>query len=72
MVIHGGIDGFSRLIVYLHCSNNNYAQTVLNHFVTATESYFIPSRVRSDKGLENLKVAEFMLSHRGFDILNFI
>ena len=23
MVIHGGVDGFSRLILYLHCSNNN-------------------------------------------------
>ncbi len=26
-VIHGGIDGFSRSIVYLKCSPNNYAAT---------------------------------------------
>lgn len=24
-VVHGGIDGFSRTVVYLHCSNNNHA-----------------------------------------------
>ena len=23
LVIHGGIDGYSRLITFLHCSNNN-------------------------------------------------
>ena len=28
LVIHGGIDGFSRLITYLHCSNNNRSDTV--------------------------------------------
>ena len=33
MVIHGGIDGYSRLIVYLSCSNNNRADTV--HHVSA-------------------------------------
>ena len=27
-VIHGGIDGFSRSIVYLKCSPNNYADIV--------------------------------------------
>ena len=28
-IIHGGIDGFSRMIVYLHCSTNNQAGTVM-------------------------------------------
>lgn len=37
MVIHGGIDGFSRCIVYLQCSHNNKADTVLNLFVEATQ-----------------------------------
>ena len=67
MVIHGAIDGFSRLVVYLHCANNNLASTVLKQFVSGTMSYFIPSRVRCDKGTENIDVAKFMLLERGFD-----
>ena len=67
MIIHAGIDGYSRLIVYMKCSNNNKATTVLDLFTEATKSYFVPSKVRSDKGSENVKVAEFMLSYRGFD-----
>ena len=27
LVLHGGIDGFSRLVVYLHCSTDNRAST---------------------------------------------
>ena len=67
MVIHGAIDGYSRLVLYLHCANNNLATTVLQQFVAATESHFIPSRVRCDKGTENIEVAKFMLLQRGFD-----
>lgn len=66
-MIHGGIDGFSRCIVYLACSNNNRSQTVLSLFKEACSNYFIPSRVRCDRGGENVEVARFMLSHRGFD-----
>ena len=29
LVIAGGIDGYSRLITYLHCFDNNQASTVL-------------------------------------------
>ena len=28
IVIHGGIDGYSRKVVYLHASSNNRASTV--------------------------------------------
>ena len=31
-IIHGGIDGFSRTIVYLNCVINNNAETVLSCF----------------------------------------
>ena len=30
LVVHGGIDEFSRLITYLKCSNNNKASTVVD------------------------------------------
>jgi hypothetical protein len=63
IVIHGGIDGFSRLIVYLNASSNNRAETVLQHFSKAINEYGLPSRVRSDMRGENVLVAQFMLRH---------
>ena len=63
MVIHGGIDGFSRILVYLRCSTNNRASTVLSCFLQAVERYGLPSCVCSDKGGENVDVSLYMLSH---------
>ena len=67
MVTHGGIDGYSRLIVYLQCSSNNKSFTVYKLFLEATRRYGLPSRVRSDQGGENCSVALYMLRHRGID-----
>ena len=64
MVIHGGIDGFSRLPVCLKASTNNTSGMVLNHFLGAVASFGLPLRVRCDKGGENVQVSEYMLSHR--------
>lgn len=67
IVIHGGIDGFSRLIVFLHASTNNRATTVLNYFREAVVKYNLPSRVRCDLGMENFEVARYMLETRGLN-----
>ena len=50
--VHGGIDSYSRLITYLHCSTYNTASTVLQHFCNGISTYGCPSRVRSDHGGE--------------------
>ena len=64
-MIHGGIDGYSRLVVFLRISTNNRAGTVLEAFKDACQQHGLPERVRSDKGGENVSVAEFMLARRG-------
>lgn len=66
-VIHAGIDGHSRLITYIQCSNNNRADTVMESFLNATYEFGIPSRVRSDNGGENIRIWEFMEQARGYD-----
>ncbi|XP_033122217.1 uncharacterized protein LOC117121206 [Anneissia japonica] len=64
-VIHAGIDRFSRLITYLHCSDNNNAETVSRLFESAVDRYGLPIRVRSDHGGENQGVWEKMFAERG-------
>ena len=65
MVVHGGIDGYSRMMIYLSCSTNNRSLTVYRLFRKAREEYGVPSRVRSDKGGENILVCQLMISCRG-------
>lgn len=72
LVTHGGIDGFSRLIVFLHCSSNNLAATVLDLFMKATVEYGLPSRVRGDYGVENNLVHSFMEERQGLDRGSFL
>ena len=64
-VVHGGIDGYSRLIVFLRAATVNRATTVLTCFQEAVQQYSLPSRVRCDLGLENVEVGRFMLDQRG-------
>ena len=65
LVVNGGIDGYSRLVVFLSCSSNNRAETVANLFLGATTEFFWPSRVRTDKGGEKSEVARLVVEKRG-------
>ena len=64
-VTHGCIDGFTRFITYLKCSTNNKSKTVLQLFQQAIEVNNVPSRVRGDRGGENVLVADKMIELRG-------
>lgn len=65
MVIHGGLDGYSRLITFLGASDNNRAKTVASLFKGGVEAWGWLSRVRADHGREKVQVAELMEGHRG-------
>lgn len=68
IVIHGAIDGYSRLIMFLRVSTNNRSDTVMSAFSSAIEEYGLPSCIRTDRGGgENIRVAQFMLEHGGPD-----
>ncbi len=58
---HGGIDGYSRTVVFLRCSNNNEARTVFSAFTDAVQVHGLPDRVRTDLGGENVDVWRHMV-----------
>ncbi|RXN21848.1 hypothetical protein ROHU_023732 [Labeo rohita] len=57
-VIHGAIDGHSRLITYLNCNTDNCASTVLSQFIEATCLYGLPSRVSMFYSLEDSELLD--------------
>lgn len=65
LVIHAAIDGFSRLITFINCADNNRAETVLDQFINATSEYGVPSRIRTDFGGENIGIWRYMTRVRG-------
>ncbi|KAF7309229.1 hypothetical protein MIND_00293200 [Mycena indigotica] len=65
LVTHAFIDGKSRFVTGLGVHNNNRAHTVLSLFLAAATQFGVPSRVRGDHGVENVKVAEAMEEIRG-------
>ena len=62
-VIHGCLDGYSRRFMFLNCSTNSKAATVLQIFLNAIQNFGIPSRIRGDQDTENIEVARYMMSH---------
>ncbi|KAG5262228.1 hypothetical protein AALO_G00293600 [Alosa alosa] len=72
IVIFGGIDGFSRKIMYLGAAHNNLAVTTLAFFQEAVDNFGFLLRVRSDQGVENVDVARLMFTVRGTDRGSFI
>ena len=52
------------MIMYLNCTDNK-AQTIFKCFLTGVKDYGLPIRVPSDKGKENVAIADFMLRERG-------
>ena len=64
LVVHMCVDGYSWLIVYTHCPDNNHAETVLDQFTEGVDRYELPSRVRSEHGMENFGVVQYKLERR--------
>ena len=67
IVVHAFIDGYSCLVLGVKASNNNRADTILELFPAAKDIHGMPSRVRGDHGVENLKIALWMEEHNGRD-----
>ena len=67
-VVHAAIDGYSRYIPFIKCSNNNKASTVLKEFKKGCKDLkVLPRRLRTDKGGENRHVCRFLLETFGAD-----
>lgn len=65
IVLHHGIYGFSRFVVFGRFSDNNRASTVQQLFTEAVEKYKYPFRVRTDYGGENVEVWQNMVAQWG-------
>ncbi|XP_041865100.1 uncharacterized protein LOC121654829 isoform X2 [Melanotaenia boesemani] len=72
IVIFGGIDGFSRKVMYLGAATNNLASTALAFFQGSIEKFGFPLRVRGDQGVENVDIARLMFTVRGTGRSSFI
>ncbi|KAK1223937.1 hypothetical protein PQX77_013176 [Marasmius sp. AFHP31] len=67
IVIHGFVDGHSRMVTGIRASDNNRPDTVVTLFHRARLVHGTPSRIRGDHGTENLHVAEWMEANFGVE-----
>jgi hypothetical protein len=65
IAVEAGIDGFSRACVFMKAISVYDAMSILNLFTEGVIEYTLPSRVRTDKGTENVRIAEYMINARG-------
>ena len=65
IVLHHGIDGYSRMVVFAQFSTNKRAITVEDLFKAAIQQYGCPARVRTDYGGENVGVWRHMVNVHG-------
>ena len=49
IIIHGGIDGYCRLVTFLQASSNNNADTMFQAFNSGISEYGFPHRVQMNK-----------------------
>lgn len=72
IVVHGGIDGFSRLITFLRASPFNSSKAAACFFLGGIKKYGVPSRVRVDHGTEYVDVGRLMNAVNGEERGSFI
>ena len=62
-VILGCVDGFSLYLAYIAVRDNNRALTVLSLFEDGVRRCGLPFRVRANRGVENVDVTRYILTH---------
>ena len=71
-MISGGMDGYSRMIMWLKCANNNHSETAYNHFIHSIIEFQSLFQVHSNKESENCLITKYMMILRGTEIRRFI
>ncbi|XP_052211890.1 uncharacterized protein LOC127830976 [Dreissena polymorpha] len=65
IVVHGGIDGHSRLVSFLRAATCNTSKAAASFFLQSVKAYGFPSRVRVDNGTEYGDIGRLMISVNG-------